>query len=404
MKLNKKIINISLALALASTVFAESSYAEEVNVENSPNTKIENEIKLKELTLLEENDDLENIKNYVSSLNEAIENRKDIEKSDDFNYSTDEVKKEYKELMDKINEFLSENKLDKKSLEEDDSDEKYQNLDAENLKQTLEDVDKAIENINDNNEELANFDHTLNQKAKYNLLQVDYSLKKEAEDLFKKFESFSKKDKEDKSKKDLVENKNALESLYTKLDNYFKTRTEEYDQLEELAKIAEKKGLDQANVDRINEYLTNENLTLQGIRDAKTLINNVLEAKEKEEKIAREKREEYDKRLDDLSSKIEKNEAKFTDKEKADFKEKIENLKNSDSMDENALKKLEEEADKIIKRKPARLKKVVKKSATKKAKGIVRTGVQALTGVIILLVVAGLAFGFLSYKQRKKDK
>lgn len=420
MKKNSKILILGLGLSLAFAPI-NSLVSSNINVVYAEEATKENEEK--EL-----------------SPEEVIKKANDFLESDAFKALSEDDKKSYKELIKDLNtENLEDRKDDilysiknielsyiniKKQYE--DLKEEVLNLNADSLS---DDLKKELEAYKDSDETYKDYETQINKLKTIKLKIENYNKKlKESKEILKEGLDKNKNSGIDlNAKKAILENgksklkdvEGAIDSL--KVKEYNKKEEDRQTKLNnlkdniykevEIKNSTDYKKASQSLKDKFNQ-------SLESIKSAYIKLNNNEEVKNVEVSVNAYKKayENLDgNKFEDEHKKLieyfKNNKGKLSGEDQEKFAKLINELPNKEDSNLDSIKKLKAEIDKAIEenQKKGELKKVsrqvaVKKQpATKRSRSFVRTGVKSVGIVLVVLILAGIAY-FFATKKSKNNK
>ena len=296
--------------------------------------------------------DLEDAKNALDGqptnkddLQSEVNKENDVKGSDNYKNATDKSKKKYDDALQKAKDVLA--------------DSNASQADVDKAKKDLEDAKNALDGQPTNKDDLQS------EVNKENDVKGSDNYKNATDDSKKKYDDALQKAKDvladsnasqadvDKAKKDLEDAKNALDGQptdkdalkaeiakdpTTKADDKYKNATDEkkeaYDKaLEEAKKVDEKEGATQAEVNKANEDLANAAAALDGQPTDKDALKAEIaketdvKSDDKYKNATDEKKEAYDKALEEAKKVDEKEGATQVEVDKA--KKDLEDAKNA---------------------------------------------------------------------------
>ena len=416
MKKNNKILILGLGLSLAFAPI-NSLVSSNINVayavgENTGEEELTLEEYIDQAKKFIESDDFkkfekEDQENYKKLLeNLSVENL-EKEKSDKMVKEIEKIKLsyEYKELKEEVLKLKTDSLPDdlKKELES-----------YEDLYETYEDYETQIKNLNTTKRKIENYKKL--EEIKKDLKEGLDKNKNSGIDLKDVEAIYNKKDAS------YDEVKNAINSLNEKLKAHnaeveeknrqtnLKTLKEIIDQEKEIKKAIYYKKSSKNLKDKFNQ-------SLESIKSAYNKLNN----KEKVNNVdalvnaynLAYKNLDGNKFVNEHSKLIEyfeKNKDKLSGEDQEKFAKLINELPDKEDSNLESISKLKDEIKKAIEKNPqkGKLKKVsrqvaVKKQpATKKSRSFVRTGVKSVGIILVVLILAGIAYFFVSKKSKNK--
>lgn len=413
MKKNSKILILGLGLSLAfapinSLVSSNINiaYAEPAVDENEEKELSPEEVIKKANDFLESDsfkalseDDKESYKKLIKDLNtENLEDRKDDILNSIKNIELSYIKKQYEDLK---KEVLN---LNAESLSDD-------------LKKELKTYKPSYETYEDYDKEIKNLENTKLKIENYNerLDGAKSELEKELEK-YKDFDIDLKYEKAvlDDEKSNLDKVKNAIDTLNNKVKKeekrqaYLKTLNEIIYQGEKIKKELCYKKASQNLKDKFNQRLESVKKTYKKLENKEefdkidVLVNEYNLAYNNLDGIKNEK--EFNDKYEELKQYFEKNKNKLSKEDQEIFAKSIKELPDKEDSNLDSIKKLKAEIDNAIKKVPTSKQIPVKKqAATKRSRSFVRTGVKSVGIVLVVLILAGIAY-FFATKKSKNNK
>lgn len=414
MKKSKKILFLALSMSLAFSPInnvisnkANVAYAEDMmnkKEELSPEEFIQ---KAKDFVNSEEfkqytKEGQDAYKKLIEDLKvENVEEKKEeISKSID-SIKLSYIKKQYEDLKKEVFKLKAESLSDdlKKELDS------YKDADG-----TYEDYKKQIENLKTIKTNIENYNKDL-KKFK--------DILKDGLEKNRNFGIDLKKEKLvfDDANSNLEKVEKAIESLNKKVDAYNAKVKEENRQknLKTLKEIIDGEGKTKSEYfyKKSDESLKNNfNQSLDAIKKAYSKLQNKEEVNNIDDLVksydTAYKNLNGDKFMDErqkLLDYFEKNKGKLSSENQKKYADLINGLPDKADSNLDSIKKLKAEIEKAIEENPKKgtLRKVAvkKQPATKKSRSFVRTGVKSVGIVLVVLILAGIAYFFLSKKSKK---
>lgn len=414
MKKSKKILFLALSMSLAFSPInsmisnkANVAYAEEMmnkKEELSPEEFIQ---KAKDFVNSEEfkqytKEGQDEYKKLIEDLKvENVEEKKEeILKSID-SIKLTYIKKQYEDLKKEVFNLKAESLSDdlKKELDSyKDADGTYEDYEQQieklkttksNIENYNKDLKKFKDILKDGLEKNKNFDIDLKAEklvlddANSNLEKVEKAI----ESLNKKVDAYNAKVKEENRQKNLKTLKEIIdEEGKTKSEYYYKKSDESlknnFNQSLDAIKKAYSKLQNKEEVNNIDDLVNSYNTAYKNLNGDKFMAEH--------------------KKLVDY---FEKNKGKLSASNQKKYADLINGLPDKADSNMDSIKKLKSEIEKAIEENPKKgtLRKVAvkKQPATKKSRSFVRTGVKSVGIVLVVLILAGIAYFFLSKKSKK---
>lgn len=418
MKKSKKILFLALSMSLAFSPInsmisnkANVAYAEDMMSEDKDLTLEESIQKAKDFVNSEEfkqytKEDQDAYKKLIEDL--KVENVK--EKKEEILKSIDSIKlpyikKQYEDLKKEVFNLKAE------SLSDDLKDDLKNKLDSyketydsyEDYKKQIEDLKTTKSNIENYNKKLEEFKKILKDGLeKYK--NLDINLREQKSVL-------------DDANSNLEKVEKAIEILNNKVNAYNAEITEKNRQenLKTLQKIIDEGENTKSKYyyKKSDESLKNNfNQSLDAIKEAYSKLQNKEEVNNIDDLV-----KSYYKAYNNLNGDkfmaehqklidyFEKNKGKLSSENQKKYADLINGLPDKADSNLDSIKKLKAEIEKAIEENPKKgtLRKVAvkKQPATKKSRSFVRTGVKSVGIVLVVLILAGIAYFFLSKKSKK---
>lgn len=412
MKKNSKILILGLGLSLAFAPI-NNLVSSNINVVYAAETVEENIDQAKKFMESDDfkkfkDEDKESYKNLLEAL--SVENL-EKEKSDEIVKEIEKIKLsyEYKELKEEVL------KLNVASLSDDLKKEVEAYKDSYETYETYEDYKEQIENLKTTKSNIENYNKKLEEFKK---------ILKEGLDKNKNSGLALKAEKEvlENEKSNLDDIGKAIDSLNKKVEDHNKQEEDRQAKLNTLKNNIDKEveRKNSINYKKASQILKDKfNQSLESLKSAHNRLNNKEEVNNVEvlvnaydsaynnlDGIKNEK--EFNDKYEELKQYFEKNKNKLSKEDQEKFAKRINELPNKEDSNLESIKKLKAEIEIAIKKpQNANLKKVsrqvaVKKQpATKKSRSFVRTGVKSVGIVLVVLILAGIAYFFVSKKNKK---
>lgn len=418
MKKSKKILFLALSMSLAFSPInsmisnkANVAYAEDMMSEDKDLTLEESIQKAKDFVNSEEfkqytKEDQDAYKKLIEDLKvENLETKKEeILKSID-SIKLPYIKKQYEDLKKEVFNLKAE------SLSDDLKDDLKNKLNSyketydsyEDYKKQIEDLKTTKLNIENYNKKLEEFKKILKDGLEKNR---NFGIDLNAEKLVL-----------DDANSNLEKVEKAIETLNNKVKAYNDKITEENRQanLKTLEKIigGEVKTKSEYFYKKSDENLKNNfNQSLDSIKKAYSKLQNKEEVNNIDDLV-----KSYYKAYNNLNGDkfmaerqklidyFKKNKGKLSSENQKKYADLINGLPDKADSNLDSIKKLKAEIEKAIEENPKKgtLRKVAvkKQPATKKSRSFVRTGVKSVGIVLVVLILAGIAYFFLSKKSKK---
>lgn len=414
MKKSKKILFLALSMSLAFSPI-NSMISNKANVAYAEDIKSED----KEL-----------------SPEEFIQKAKDFVNSEEFKQYTKEGQDAYKKLIEdlkvenletkkeEISKSIDSIKLPYIKKQYEDLKKEVFNLKAESLsddlKKELDSYKDSYDSYKDYEQQIKNLKTTKSNIENYNKKLEEF--KKILKDGLEKNRNFGidlKKEKLvlDDANSNLEKVEKAIETLNNKVNAYNAKITEENRQanLKTLQKIIDGEGKTKSKYfyKKSDESLKNNfNQSLDAIKKAYSKLQNKEEVNNIDDLV-----NSYNKAYNNLNGDkfmaehkklvdyFEKNKGKLSSSNQKKYADLINGLPDKADSNLDSIKKLKAEIEKAIEENPKKgtLRKVAvkKQPATKKSRSFVRTGVKSVGIVLVVLILAGIAYFFLSKKSKK---
>lgn len=414
MKKSKKILFLALSMSLAFSPInsmisnkANVAYAEDMKSEDkelSPEEFIQkakdfvNSEEFKQYT--EEGQDA--YKKLIEDLKvENVEEKKEeISKSID-SIKLTYIKKQYEDLKKEVFNLKAESLSDDLKNELNSYEETYDTYkDYEQQIEKLKTTKSNIENYNkdlkkfkdilkDGLEKNKNFDIDLKAEklvlddANSNLEKVEKAIER----LNKKVDAYNEKVKEENRQKNLKTLKEIIDEEEKTKSQYFYKKSDEslknnFNQSLDAIKKAYSKLQNKEEVNNIDDLVNSYKTAYKNLNGDKFMAE-------------RQKLLDY----------FEKNKGKLSSENQKKYADLINGLPDKADSNLDSIKKLKAEIEKAIEENPKKgtLRKVAvkKQPATKKSRSFVRTGVKSVGIVLVVLILAGIAYFFLSKKSKK---
>lgn len=414
MKKSKKILFLALSMSLAFSPInsiisnkANLVYAEELMNENKELSPEEFIQKAKDFVNSEEfkqytKEGQDAYKTLIEDLKvENVEEKKEeILKSID-SIKLPYIKKQYEDLKKEVFNLKAESLSDdlKKDLES------YKDADG-----TYEDYKKQIENLKTIKSNIENYNKKLDEFKK---------ILKEGLDKNKNSGLDLKAEKAvlENEKSNLKDVESAIDSLNTKVKEHNKKEEDRQTKLNTLknniGKEVERKN--SINYKKASQSLKDKfNQSLESIKSAYNKLNNKEEVNNVDvlvnaynsaynnlDGIKNEK--EFNDKYEELKQYFEKNKGKLSASSQKKYADLINGLPDKADSNLDSIKKLKAEIEKAVSS-PATVRKIQvakKGGATKRSRSFVRTGVKSAGIVLVVLILAGAGYFFLSKKSKK---
>lgn len=421
MKKSNKILALGLGLSL---IFAPATSL----VSNNINLVYAEESQGKEVSPEE----------FVAYANDFVD-------SDEFKALDEKDQKEYKELIqdltaenlgqdefDEINKTIDEIKFSYISNEYNKLKEELLSLKAENLSVELT---EKIDSFEDSYQTYDQYFEAVNsiENTKEAIKIYNKDLKSHKDELKKAIENNKDFKIDLNAEKAVLENKNAkldevdnaIKNLNIKVNAYNKKVEEEKNRLSNMAKLEEKMDGEKSTKESTNYKKASKAIKedfdkkIQAVKDAHEKLDNK-EKVENVNQIISNYNSAFDKLDGDknieaynkLVTYYNENKDKLSEEDQKKYEDLIEKLDKSEDFGMDKINELKAQIEKAIKddEDSATLKKVgakkvgVQKSSgpkVKRSRSFVRTGVKSVGIVLIVLVVAGLAYFFVAKKDKK---
>ena len=412
MKKSKKILFLALSMSLAFSPInsmisnkANVAYAEDMKSEDKELSPEEFIQKAKDFVNSEE------FKQYTEEGQDAykkliedlkVENVK--EKKEEILKSIDSIKlpyikKQYEDLKKEVFNLKAESLSDdlKKELNS------YKDADGtyEDYKKQIENLKTIKTNIENYNKDLKKFKDILKDGLeKYKNLDIDLREQKSVLD-----DANSNLEKVEK----------AIDSLYKKVEDHNKQEEDRQDKLNKLKNNIDKEveRKNSTKYKKASQSLKNNfNQSLDAIKKTYSKLQN-----KEEVNIIDDLVNSYNTAYNNLDGDkfmaehqklidyFEKNKGKLSASNQKKYADLINGLPDKADSNLDSIKKLKAEIEKAIEENPKKgtLRKVAvkKQPATKKSRSFVRTGVKSVGIVLVVLILAGIAYFFLSKKSKK---
>lgn len=414
MKKSKKILFLALSMSLAFSPI-NSMISNKVNVAYAED-------------MMNEKEDL--------SPEEFIQKAKDFVNSEEFKQYTKEGQDAYKKLIEdlkvenletkkeEISKSIDIIKLSYIKKQYEDLKKEVLKLKAESLsddlKKELDSYKDSYDSYKDYEQQIKNLKTTKSNIENYNKKLEEF--KKILKDGLEKNRNFGidlKKEKLvlDDANSNLEKVEKAIETLNNKVNAYNAKITEENRQanLKTLQKIIDGEGKTKSKYfyKKSDESLKNNfNQSLDAIKKAYSKLQNKEEVNNIDDLV-----NSYNKAYNNLNGDkfmaehkklvdyFEKNKGKLSSSNQKKYADLINGLPDKADSNLDSIKKLKAEIEKAIEENPKKgtLRKVAvkKQPATKKSRSFVRTGVKSVGIVLVVLILAGIAYFFLSKKSKK---
>lgn len=427
MKKNNKILILGLGLSLAfapinSLVSSNINlaYAEVDTEENEVQELSPEEIIKKANDFLQSDafkalseEDKKNYKELIKDLNtENVEERKEDILNSIKNIELSYIQKQYEDIQKQYDDLKTEVlKLKADSLSDDLIKELEDYKDSKDLYETYEDYETQIKNLNTTKSKIENYNKNLEEFKK---------ILKDGLEKYKDFDIDLKYEKAvlDDEKSNLDNVKKAIDSLNNKVKKeekrqaYLKTLNEIIEGGEETKKATLYKKASQNLKDKFNQSLesiksAHENLEkkeeVKNVDDLLSTYDSDLKNLDGNKFVA-----EHDK----LIKYFEDNKDKLSGEDQEKFAKLINELPEKEDSNLESIAKLKKDIEKAIKenqkenQNKGKLKKlsrqvaVKKQPATKKSRSFVRTGVKSVGIILVVLILAGIAYFFASKKSK----
>ena len=427
MKKNSKILILGLGLSLAfapinSLVSSNINiaYAEEAVEENEEKELSPEEVIKKANDFLESDafkalseEDKKNYKELIKDLNtDNLEERKEDILNSIKNIELSYIQKQYEDIQKQYDDLKTEVlKLKADSLSDDLIKELEDYKDSKDLYETYEDYETQIKNLNTTKSKIENYNKNLEEFKK---------ILKDGLEKYKDFYIDLKYEKAvlDDEKSNLDNVKKAIDSLNNKVKKeekrqaYLKTLNEIIEGGEETKKATLYKKASQNLKDKFNQ-------SLESIKSARENLEKKEEVKNVDDLLST-----YDSDLknldgnkfvaehDKLIKYFEDNKDKLSGEDQEKFAKLINELPEKEDSNLESIAKLKKDIEKAIKenqkenQNKGKLKKlsrqvaVKKQPATKKSRSFVRTGVKSVGIILVVLILAGIAYFFASKKSK----
>lgn len=427
MKKNNKILILGLGLSLAfapinSLVSSNINiaYAEEAVEENEEKELSPEEVIKKANDFLESDafkalseEDKKNYKELIKDLNtDNLEERKEDILNSIKNIELSYIQKQYEDIQKQYDDLKTEVlKLKADSLSDDLIKELEDYKDSKDLYETYEDYETQIKNLNTTKSKIENYNKNLEEFKK---------ILKDGLEKYKDFYIDLKYEKAvlDDEKSNLDNVKKAIDSLNNKVKKeekrqaYLKTLNEIIEGGEETKKATLYKKASQNLKDKFNQ-------SLESIKSARENLEKKEEVKNVDDLLST-----YDSDLknldgnkfvaehDKLIKYFEDNKDKLSGEDQEKFAKLINELPEKEDSNLESIAKLKKDIEKAIKenqkenQNKGKLKKlsrqvaVKKQPATKKSRSFVRTGVKSVGIILVVLILAGIAYFFASKKSK----
>lgn len=414
MKKSKKILFLALSMSLAFSPInsmisnkANVAYAEEMMNEKEELSPEEFIQKAKDFVNSEEfkqytKEGQDAYKKLIEDLKvENVEEKKEeISKSID-SIKLSYIKKQYEDLKKEVFKLKAESLSDdlKKELDS------YKDADGtyEDYKKQIENLKTIKTNIENYNKDLKKFKDILKdgleknrnfgidlKKEKLVLDDANSNLEKvekAIESLNKKVDAYNAKVKEENRQKNLKTLKEIIDGEGKTKSEYFYKKSDEslknnFNQSLDAIKKAYSKLQNKEEVNNIDDLVNSYNTAYNNLNGDKFMAE-------------RQKLLDY----------FEKNKGKLSSSNQKKYADLIKGLPDKADSNLDSIKKLKAEIEKAIEENPKKgtLRKVAvkKQPATKKSRSFVRTGVKSVGIVLVVLILAGIAYFFLSKKSKK---
>lgn len=428
MKKNNKILILGLGLSLAfapinslvssniNLAYAEVDTEENEVQELSPEEVIKkaNDFLQSDAFKALSEDDKKNYKELIKDLNtDNLEERKEDILNSIKNIELSYIQKQYEDIQKQYDDLKTEVlKLKANSLSDDLIKELEDYKDSKDLYETYEDYETQIKNLNTTKSKIENYNKNLEEFKK---------ILKDGLEKYKDFDIDLKYEKAvlDDEKSNLDNVKKAIDSLNNKVKKeekrqaYLKTLNEIIEGGEETKKATLYKKASQNLKDKFNQSLesiksAHENLEkkeeVKNVDDLLSTYDSDLKNLDGNKFVA-----EHDK----LIKYFEDNKDKLSGEDQEKFAKLINELPEKEDSNLESIAKLKKDIEKAIKenqkenQNKGKLKKlsrqvaVKKQPATKKSRSFVRTGVKSVGIVLVVLILAGIAYFFASKKRKK---
>lgn len=408
MKKSKKILFLALSMSLAFSPInnvisnkANVAYAEEMMSE-TPEEFIQ---KAKDFVNSEEfkqytKEGQDAYKKLIEDLKvENVEEKKEeISKSID-SIKLTYIKKQYEDLKKEVFNLKAESLSDDLKKELDSYQETYDSY--EDYKKQIEDLKTTKLNIENYNKDLKKFKDILKDGLEKNR---NFGIDLRAEKLVL-----------DDANSNLEKVEKAIESLKKKVDAYKAKEENRQKNLKTLKEIidGEENTKSKYYYKKSDESLKNNfNQSLDAIKKAYSKLQNKEEVNNIDDLV-----NSYNTAYNNLNGDkfmaehkklvdyFEKNKGKLSSENQKKYADLINGLPDKADSNLDSIKKLKAEIEKAIEENPKKgtLRKVAvkKQPATKKSRSFVRTGVKSVGIVLVVLILAGIAYFFLSKKSKK---
>lgn len=412
MKKSKKILFLALSMSLAFSPInsmisnkANVAYAEDMMSEDKDLTLEESIQKAKDFVNSEEfkqytKEDQDAYKKLIEDL--KVENVK--EKKEEILKSIDSIKlpyikKQYEDLRKEVFNLKAESLSDDLKNELDSYKETYDSY--KDYEQQIEKLKTTKSNIENYNKDLKKFKDILKDGLEKNK-NFGIDLKKEKLVL-------------DDANSNLEKVEKAIESLNNKVNAYKITEENRQKNLKTLKEIIDGEGKTKSEYfyKKSDESLKNNfNQSLDAIKKAYSKLQNKEEVNNIDDLV-----NSYNTAYNNLNGDkfmaehkklvdyFEKNKGKLSSSNQKKYADLINGLPDKADSNLDSIKKLKAEIEKAIEENPKKgtLRKVAvkKQPATKKSRSFVRTGVKSVGIVLVVLILAGIAYFFLSKKSKK---
>ncbi|MDU5914176.1 MAG: hypothetical protein E6Z21_07810 [Anaerococcus vaginalis] len=420
MKKNSKILILGLGLSLAfapinSLVSSNINIAYAVEENNKKQLTLDEYIdqakKFMDSDAFKkiEKEDQENYKNLLENL--SVENL-DQEKSNEIVKDIEKIKLsyEYKELKDevlKLNVASLSDDLKKEVEAYKDSYETYETYeDYENQIEKLKTIKSNIENYNKNLDEFKkilkegldkNKNSGLDLKAEKEVLENE---KSKLDDIENEIKSLNEKVEAHNAKVDKQNPKNPKTLL--------KTLKEIIDQEGNIKDKIYYKKASQNLKDKFNQSLESVKQAYKKLENKEEVNNVDVLASDYDSALKNLDGNKFSKEHNKLIDYFEKNKDKLSGEDQEKFAKLINELPDKEDSNLESISKLKAEIENAIKENPQKgnLKKVSRQvavpkgSGTKKSRSFVRTGVKSVGIVLVVLILAGIAYFFASKKSK----
>lgn len=368
-------------------------------------------------------EDMMNEKEELSP-EEFIQKAKDFVNSEEFKQYTKEGQDAYKKLIEDLKVENLETKKEEISKSIDIIKLSYIKKQYEDLKKELDSYKDSYDSYKDYEQQIKNLKTTKSNIENYNKKLEEF--KKILKDGLEKNRNFGidlKKEKLvlDDANSNLEKVEKAIETLNNKVNAYNAKITEENRQanLKTLQKIIDGEGKTKSKYfyKKSDESLKNNfNQSLDAIKKAYSKLQNKEEVNNIDDLV-----NSYNKAYNNLNGDkfmaehkklvdyFEKNKGKLSSSNQKKYADLINGLPDKADSNLDSIKKLKAEIEKAIEEnqqkgklsKVSRKVAVKKQPATKKSRSFVRTGVKSVGIVLVVLILAGIAYFFLSKKSKK---